>query len=530
MAFINGKEVQLIAVKGDKGDSGLGATLASFILGGGSGRGYAVINTELNKITFPNDTLILGNNEYYRLTSEKNNNEYIFDRNALGGTSAVYIVYQISLDSMVAKRFDAKINVNDEILLCCIRYTNEPAVSITCPYELVGGGVTYVHRPKSNAFQPTYLAPLIAGYSDKYVEVDSQKGTIKFPNDTLIVNPIRNETGDVITYQLSDEKGNNVCNYLQATSSTAVKIYYNPATDSLIASIYGYAPIEYGKYILLAVIRTSQKAVACSLPYVFDGLLNGIDYSKWVDNYGNKNIRSVNHRGYIDAPENTLSAYKLSKKKGFNYVECDVSFTADGHAVLLHDSTVDRTSNGTGSISDLTLEEVRALDFGSWKSSEYAGEQIPLFEEFIALCKNLGLHAYIELKDGTQEQIKALVGVVNRYGMKGNVSWIAFNAEYLRSIKSVDEQARLGFVVGEVNASIIETVEQLQSGKNEVFLDCSYGNVTAAAAEMCANANIPLEVWTINDENALKNLDIYVSGYSSDNLVASEVLYKHYLG
>jgi glycerophosphoryl diester phosphodiesterase len=530
MAFLNGKSIQLIAVKGEKGDNGLCAPLASFVLGGGSGSGYAVINTADNRITFPNDTLIVGNNEYYRLTSEKNNNDYTFNRDDLGGTSAVNIVYQISSGSMLAKRFDAKINVNDEILLCSIRYTNEPAVSITCPYELVTGEVTYAHRPKCNAFNPTYLAPLIAGYSDKYVEVDSTKGTIKFPNDTLIVNPIRSATGDVITYQLSDEKGNNICNYLEVTTSTAVKIYYNPATDSLIASIYGYAPIEYGNYILLAVVRTSQKTVACTLPYIYDGLLSGIDYSEWVEKYDNKNIRSVNHRGYIDAPENTLAAYKLSKKKGFDYVECDVSFTADGHAVLLHDSTVDRTSNGTGNISNLTLEEVRALDFGSWKSSEYTGEQIPLFEEFIALCKNLGLHAYIELKDGTQEQVKALVSVVNRYGMKGNVSWIAFNAEYLRSIKSVDERARLGFIVGEVNAGVIETAQQLQSGKNEVFIDCSYGNVNETAAGLCANAGIPLEVWTINDETALKNLDVYVSGYSSDNLVASKVWYKHYLG
>lgn len=69
------------------------------------------------------------------------------------------------------------------------------------------------------------------------------------------------------------------------------------------------------------------------------------------------NVLAVNHRGYSkDAPENTIPAYIMSKQKGFNYVECDVAFTKDGVAVLLHDSTIDRTSNGSGSISSMTYE------------------------------------------------------------------------------------------------------------------------------------------------------------------------------
>lgn len=236
-------------------------------------------------------------------------------------------------------------------------------------------------------------------------------------------------------------------------------------------------------------------------------------------------VKSINHRGYYTAPENTLAAFKLSKKKGFKYVECDVSFTSDGYAVLLHDSTVDRTSNGTGSISALTLAQVKALDFGSWKSEEYAGEQIPRFEEFIALCRNLGLHPYIELKEGTEAQIKGLVDVVKRHGMKGKVTWISFNATYLGYVKAVDTSARLGFVVGSVTASTITTVIQhLRTGKNEVFVDCAYENATGDAVTLCADADIPLEVWTVNSENNIKTLDAYVSGVTSDNLIAGNVL------
>ena len=159
-------------------------------------------------------------------------------------------------------------------------------------------------------------------------------------------------------------------------------------------------------------------------------------------------VRAVNHRGFNkEAPENTISAYRLSKQKGFLFVECDVSFTADNMPVLLHDDTVNRTSNGKGKISEMTFEEVRRLDFGSWFSDKYIGEKIPTFEEFISFCRNAGLYPYIELKKGlTAERAEMLMGLVKRYGMFGKVTWISFFAESLAYIRALDNKARLGFL------------------------------------------------------------------------------------
>jgi glycerophosphoryl diester phosphodiesterase len=78
----------------------------------------------------------------------------------------------------------------------------------------------------------------------------------------------------------------------------------------------------------------------------------------------------VAHRGAsADRPEHTLAAYELALKQGADGVECDVRLTRDGHLVCVHDRRVDRTSNGTGLISDMTLEELRRLDYGSWHGS-----------------------------------------------------------------------------------------------------------------------------------------------------------------
>ncbi|MBQ8849493.1 MAG: hypothetical protein IJ011_04055 [Clostridia bacterium] len=236
---------------------------------------------------------------------------------------------------------------------------------------------------------------------------------------------------------------------------------------------------------------------------------------------GNKNINVINHRGYADAPENTLSAYRLSKEKGFEYVECDVAFTSDGVAVLLHDSTVDRTSDGTGNIGELTFEEVRAMDFGSWKSSEYSGEQIPTFEEFVILCRNLGLHPYIEIKSSaiyTEEQIQTIVDIVERCGMKGKVSYISFELKYLEYVKNYDPSARLGYVVDGVNAARAQLAASLKTDENEVFLD-GYYTVTEKGIQACIEADVPLEVWTLSNESIMFELDLYISGVTLDRLI-----------
>lgn len=114
----------------------------------------------------------------------------------------------------------------------------------------------------------------------------------------------------------------------------------------------------------------------------------------------------------------------MSKQNNFFAVECDVCFTNDGVPVLLHYETVDRTSDGHGKICDLTFEEVRSFDFGSWKSEKYAGEKIPSFEEFLRLCVELKLYPYIELKGNiSSSQIDRLAEMVYESGVL--CTWIA---------------------------------------------------------------------------------------------------------
>ena len=246
---------------------------------------------------------------------------------------------------------------------------------------------------------------------------------------------------------------------------------------------------------------------------------------------------SVGHRGWYKAPENTLSAYRESFNHGFTYVECDVQFTKDGIPVLLHDDTIDRTSNGSGYLSQMTYAEVSQYDFSYDDNdtvndfSAYRGEKIPTFVEFISLCKELGLHPYIEIKGNmTDEEGKTLIKIVDDVGMIDNVSWLGFSGDALSKIAMYCPTARLVWVITDTNASKIKANNipfaqaNLMTGQNQVVFDIWYTLATQDVVDVVKEAGIPLEVWTVNDTNAIKNLHPYVTGVSSDYYNAKEVL------
>ena len=245
------------------------------------------------------------------------------------------------------------------------------------------------------------------------------------------------------------------------------------------------------------------------------------------------NVKAINHRGYSsEAPENTIPAYIMSKQKGFTYVEGDVSFTKDSVAVLLHDATINRTSNGTGDITTLKYQEVLQYDFGSWFSEEYTGVKIPTFKEWMICCKNLGLHPYIELKSAggyTQAQITQVVNEVEECGMKGKVTYISFSNTFLGYVKNADASARLGLLANPLNSSKINQAKALKTTTNEVFLDAKLSTVTDTLISTLLTNNQPLEVWTVNTDAEILKMPSYVSGVTSDFIIAGKVLYENSL-
>lgn len=220
-------------------------------------------------------------------------------------------------------------------------------------------------------------------------------------------------------------------------------------------------------------------------------------------NYTNpERVFLVNHRGYnVTAPENTLPSFQMSATMGYTAVETDIQFTRDNVPVLLHDSTIQRTSNGSGAVSDMTYQQLQTYDFGAWKSDIYAGTKIPTFEQFISLCQQLGLKPFIELKGNlSRANAKILIDIVSKYGMLDNVTWLGFSySTNLASIAAWDGTASLGLLTTEISSVVIQRARNLQNGKNYVFLAVENDNLTTAERVMSLRNGFDYGVWCVDD-------------------------------
>jgi len=139
------------------------------------------------------------------------------------------------------------------------------------------------------------------------------------------------------------------------------------------------------------------------------------------------------HRGAsAHAPENTLAAFELALEQGADAIELDVKLSADGHVVVIHDATVDRTTGAHGKVKDMTLAELRALGAGSFFSSKFSTEKIPMLEEvFEAVGKrtliNVELTNYNSPRDHLVESVCSLVKKFNLQDRILFSSFYAFN-------------------------------------------------------------------------------------------------------
>ncbi len=145
------------------------------------------------------------------------------------------------------------------------------------------------------------------------------------------------------------------------------------------------------------------------------------------------------HRGdRASAPENTMPAFEAAFASNLEFVETDVQLTVDGYPVLIHDDTVDRTTDGTGAVADLTLEQVRALDAGAWFAPEFAGTRVPLFDEFLDAFTDSRKKALIELKGfWSADGIRGVIDDVYARGVQNRVVFASFNLTTVANLGQV---------------------------------------------------------------------------------------------
>ena len=205
------------------------------------------------------------------------------------------------------------------------------------------------------------------------------------------------------------------------------------------------------------------------------------------------------HRGSKGThPENTLASFKEAVRVGSDGIELDVHLTNDGHLVIIHDETVDRTTNGTGEIRNLTLAEIKAMDAGSWFHNKYAGEKIPTLEEVLLLLTELGFNGQLNIELKTDViQYKGLVekclALQSAKDWPFAIVYSSFNPYTLVELKEANPSQEIGL--------LFESKEWADKGDAMLEKESYHPDLKLLDWAIEWNRNqLPLRVWTVNED------------------------------
>jgi glycerophosphoryl diester phosphodiesterase len=217
-------------------------------------------------------------------------------------------------------------------------------------------------------------------------------------------------------------------------------------------------------------------------------------------------LRVIAHRGArAEEPENTLKAVKRAAECGADAVEVDIRFSSDQEPVVIHDETLDRTTNGSGAVSEQTLEQLQALDAGN-------GEQIPTLSEVLSLVKALGRELVIELKEpGTEERV---VREIVRARMDRNVVIASFFHSSLLRMKELAPSLKTGVILSSLPVFPVTVARDAQA--DAIFQ--RYPRLERGYVEDARRNGLAIYVWLINTMEDFERVrGLGVNGIVTDN-------------
>jgi glycerophosphoryl diester phosphodiesterase len=218
----------------------------------------------------------------------------------------------------------------------------------------------------------------------------------------------------------------------------------------------------------------------------------------------------VAHRGFSAiAPENTLAAFAAAIERGAKAIEFDVHLSADGVPVIIHDATVERTTDGTGNVRELPLAQLKQLDAGLWFSDRFVGERIPTFFEALDLLQDTPLAIYSEIKnadDWSGEDIDNFIETICTRGWQDRCTIACFSDDFLDRVR--DRTPSIALAYYPLTASdYLEKLRQLKLDDNAILL-CEYHLLleNPYLIEASRDRNIDVGAWTVDHSQDLEEL------------------------
>ena len=224
--------------------------------------------------------------------------------------------------------------------------------------------------------------------------------------------------------------------------------------------------------------------------------------------------RILGHRGAAGhAPENTLAGFQTAARLGVRWVEFDVHLSADQIPVLLHDDSLDRTTNGEGPVDGHTAASLNTLDAGAWFSEAFAGEPLPTLQQTIQQLTALGLGANIEIKPSPGRE--AETGFVVARTLREQWPSIlpppivsSFQTVSLAASREAAPQIDRALLIRKISGSWAQDMRELGCSA----LHCSHRRLTASDIDEVRRAGYPLNVYTVNDRSLADRLFSWGAG------------------
>jgi len=214
----------------------------------------------------------------------------------------------------------------------------------------------------------------------------------------------------------------------------------------------------------------------------------------------------VAHRGASgECPENALAAFRRAIELGADFFETDVRLSRDGVPVLMHDAAVDRTTDGTGPIAGLSLEEIKRLDAGSWKAPQFAGERVPTLAEALDLARGR-IRVNIEIKDPAAAE--PVVVAVHAAAMDNQVVVLCFDDHVLSRVRALaPDLARMVLVSSRAPGypPAGEIIRRCRA-VGAAAMGVQHDGASADLIEAAHAAGIAVLFWTVNDPERMREL------------------------
>lgn len=232
-------------------------------------------------------------------------------------------------------------------------------------------------------------------------------------------------------------------------------------------------------------------------------------------------VEIIGHRGYAaHAPENTLVSIDAALTAGARAVEFDVHVASCGTPVLIHDETLDRTTDGDGPVSRQTVEQLRTLDAGAWFDSDFAGERIPTLNDALDRVAGRAHRIYPEVK-GIRDpsDVDRIVDSVRDSAMFARTTFISIDWSILERVRARDATMRIGFIV--VTADRFDEALSLAKAHPAAILDLNHEIALddPSVVRRARDAGVDVVTWTVNEPGEAARLrQAGVTGFTTDQV------------